>query len=107
MIGRQQEAILAALLSLKTEATTNDVHDVLRGLHSIPSIFIALDRMAKKKLVEMRKGNPISERGGKARLYYKITASGAAALTEARRAQAFQNSLVPVTVKGAGTDDDD
>jgi PadR family transcriptional regulator, regulatory protein PadR len=104
MIGRQQEAILATLLSLKTEATTNDVHEVLGGRHSLPAIFIALDRMAKKKLVEVRKGDPIPQRGGKARLYYKITPSGKAALTEVRRAQAFQNSLIPATVTG---EDDD
>lgn len=99
MIGGQQVAILAALLNLKTEATTNDVHDVLGGQHSLPSIFVALDRMEKRKLVTVRKAAPEPQRGGRGRLYYIITASGKAALNEARRASAYQNSLIEAVAK--------
>ena len=99
MIGGQQVAILAALLNLKTEATTNDVHDVLGGQHTLPSIFVALDRMAKRKLVTVRKAEPLPQRGGKGRLYYTITASGKAALNEARSAHAFHSSLIEAAIK--------
>lgn len=89
MLGRFEESILLALLAAPGEATTTDVYDALvkRLKHVSPgAIYTALDRMIAKKFVSRRKGDPLPERGGKARYYYKITKSGRTALIEAQNA---------------------
>jgi PadR family transcriptional regulator PadR len=99
MIGRLQEAILMALLNTKGEATTLELYEMLSGKHKpllLSSIFIALDRMSRKKLVTRRKGDPLPQRGGKARLYYKITNSGRAALREVENTRTALSSLSKV-----------
>jgi DNA-binding PadR family transcriptional regulator len=96
MIGRFEEAILSALLAAKGEATTNDIFDALQGKYaplSLGALFVVLDRMGKKELVSRRKGDPLPQRGGKARLYYKITTNGRAALIDAQQTTATLGSL--------------
>jgi len=89
VIGRFEEAVLVALINAKGEATTADVYeflaDKLRRV-SFGAIYTTLDRMLNKKFVEVRKGEPLPERGGKARNYYRITSGGRAAVIDARRA---------------------
>lgn len=97
MMGRLEEALLSALLIADGEATTNEIFETLKGKHarlSSAGIFITLDRLSKKGLVSVRKGDPLPERGGKARLYYKITTGGRAALGEVRQASASISSLM-------------
>jgi DNA-binding PadR family transcriptional regulator len=50
------------------------------------SIYITLDRLEQKGLVESRFGDPISEPGGKARRLFRISPAGKSALRSARRA---------------------
>jgi PadR family transcriptional regulator PadR len=50
---------------------------------AIASVYAALERLEKKKLITSALGEPTSERGGKARTYFKATAAG---LAEARDA---------------------
>jgi DNA-binding PadR family transcriptional regulator len=52
-----------------------------------------LDRMGKKGLVTIRKGEPLPERGGKARLYYGLTNTGRAALQQAEQTSAMLGAL--------------
>ena len=88
MLGRFEEAVLMTLINAKGEATTADVYqslaDKLQRV-SFGAIYTTLDRMLDKKFVEVRKGEPIPERGGKARNYYRITSGGRAAVIEAQR----------------------
>jgi len=88
VLGRFEEAVLMALINAKGEATTADVHaslaDKLQRV-SFGAIYTTLDRMVDKKFVEVRKGEPLPERGGKARNYYRITSGGRAAVIEAQR----------------------
>jgi PadR family transcriptional regulator PadR len=55
---------------------------------SFGAIYTVLDRIIAKKLVSRRKGEPIPERGGKARYFYKITSGGRAAVIKAQKAAA-------------------
>jgi DNA-binding PadR family transcriptional regulator len=49
---------------------------------SIGSVYAALDRLERKGLVENRRGEPTAERGGRAKLYFTLTASGSATLEQ-------------------------
>jgi PadR family transcriptional regulator PadR len=88
VLGRFEEAVLVALINAKGEATTADVYETLANKLqrvSFGAIYTTLDRMLDKKFVEVRKGEPLLERGGKARNYYRVTSGGRAAVIEAQR----------------------
>lgn len=88
MLGRFEEAVLVALISAKGEATTADVYEALAdklSRVSFGAIYTTLDRMVDKKFVEVRKGEPLPERGGKARNYYRVTSGGRSAVMETQR----------------------
>lgn len=97
MPGRIEHGILLALRGLRGgKATTTEIYEVLAeklSLTSLGAIYVALDRMIKKRLVERERGKPLPERGGKARFYYKITNAGRAALIEAEEASAALGKL--------------
>jgi DNA-binding PadR family transcriptional regulator len=57
-----------------------------------------LDRLERKGLLKSRTGEPTPQRGGRAKRYYKVTASGAAAVARAQRA--FRNMLDGLTLPG-------
>jgi PadR family transcriptional regulator, regulatory protein PadR len=96
MLGRFEEAVLMALLHVKGQATIADICDALAD-HKIPrsfgAIYTVLDRMLAKKFVTRRKGQPLPERGGKARYLYKITSGGRAPITRAQKARAAWSNV--------------
>lgn len=49
---------------------------------SIGSVYAALDRLERKGLIESRLGEKTKERGGRAKLYFALTASGSATLQQ-------------------------
>lgn len=51
------------------------------------SLYITLDKLRKKGLVETTIGKPSAARGGKAIKYYKLTGEGMVALAEAKKLQ--------------------
>jgi PadR family transcriptional regulator PadR len=73
---RVNEKAYGVLIAREIEA--NSERDV-----AIASVYAALERLEKKKLITSFLGEPTSERGGKARTYFKATAAG---LEEARTA---------------------
>jgi PadR family transcriptional regulator, regulatory protein PadR len=88
VLGRFEEAVLIALINAKGEATTADIYESLADKLkrvSLGAIYTTLDRMVDKRFVEVRKGEPLPERGGKARNFYRITSGGRAAVIEAQR----------------------
>jgi PadR family transcriptional regulator, regulatory protein PadR len=88
VLGRFEEAVLMSLINAKGEATTADIYETLANKLtrvSFGAIYTTLDRMVDKKFVEVRKGEPLPERGGKARNFYRITSGGRAAVIDARR----------------------
>jgi DNA-binding PadR family transcriptional regulator len=87
-LSRKEEFVLLAILQLRKNAygvTLKDYLARLTGKHwSIGAIYDVLDRLARKKLVVVRTGAPLAERGGKARQYYGVTCRGHEALEEVR-----------------------
>jgi DNA-binding PadR family transcriptional regulator len=57
-----------------------------RNLH-FGTLYNTLDKLVKKGLVEIRRGEPTRERGGRSRIYYFLTSSGMESLQKARELQ--------------------
>ena len=96
MIGPFQQAILLVLKKAKAEVTVNAIYATLDGKYaplSKAAIFIALDRMGKKKLVVCHKGVPARRRGGKAQSLYGLTDDGRVALAEGERVRELLDDL--------------
>jgi len=90
MLGELEQLVLLAVLRIDGGAYAVTIRDeietragigVLRG-----SVYVTLDRLERKGWVSSRMGDPLPERGGKARRYFRLTAAGRRALRESRRA---------------------
>jgi DNA-binding PadR family transcriptional regulator len=87
-LGGFELLVLLALMRLADEAYGVPISDAIEQSSgrevSIGSVYITLDRLAKKGLVTSRLGEPTSARGGRAKTYFRITGKG---LREVRQAQ--------------------
>lgn len=88
-LGRFEELVLLALSRLRKEAYGMEVRrtlaDVTERDISIGAVYTALERLEAKGFVSSRRGDPLPERGGRARRYFRLEAAGVAALQEGRR----------------------
>jgi PadR family transcriptional regulator PadR len=93
-LGEFEQLVLLAILHLAA-AGDDDVYGVPivdeierrtgRGVSRV-AVYIALRRLEHKGLVRTWMGDPVAERGGKARRCVKVTRTGQTALVESRRA---------------------
>ena len=92
MLGTFEQMVLLAVLGLGDKAYGRAVfREVERGLQasrtlSAGAMYTTLDRLESKGLVSSRLEEGTPDRGGRARRFYRVTAPGASALTETRRA---------------------
>lgn len=88
--GDFEQMVLLAILHVGMEAYGVPVVEEIRRRtgRSIlrPAVYVALRRLEKKGLVRSRIGDPLPERGGRARKFYEVTPSGMEVLREARAA---------------------
>ena len=93
-LGEFEQLVLLAILQLSA-AGEDDVYGVAiveeierRSRRSVSrvAVYIALRRLEQKGLVNTWMGEPIAERGGKARRCVKVTRTGLSALRESRHA---------------------
>jgi PadR family transcriptional regulator PadR len=66
------------------------------------SVYITLDRLERKGLVSSTLGEPTSERGGRAKTYFRVTAKGLREVRQARRTLINLWDRVPQLQGGAG-----
>jgi PadR family transcriptional regulator PadR len=101
-LGEFEQLILLAILRLgdraygvaiRTEISERAGRTVAPG-----ALYTALDRLEDKGLVKSRVGEPTPQRGGRAKRFFTVTASGAKAL--ARAQHAFQRLLEGLDVLG-------
>ena len=101
-LGEFEQLILLAILRLgdgaygvtiRTEISERAGRSVAPG-----ALYTALDRLEDKGLVKSRVGEPTPQRGGRAKRFFTVTASGAKAL--ARAQHAFQRLLEGLDVLG-------
>lgn len=90
LLGTFEQIVLLAVLGLEQEAYGRAVlRDVQENSPkgrtiSAGAIYATLDRLEAKRLLSSRIERGTPERGGLPRRFYRLTAAGASALTEAR-----------------------
>jgi DNA-binding PadR family transcriptional regulator len=91
-LGEFEELVLLCVCTLGSEATGASIQTALGEqagrAASLGSIYAALDRMARKGAVESWLGEPLPERGGRARRYYRATREGRVALSDLHHVRA-------------------
>ena len=87
-IGEFEEIVLLTVLIMEEEAygvgIKREIQNRLGRKVSIGALHTALQRMTEKGLVQSELGEATSERGGKRKRFFKVTAEGEALLERAR-----------------------
>jgi PadR family transcriptional regulator PadR len=85
-LGEFEELVLLAVARLGENAYGVPIWEALeKASHrsvALGSIYVTLERLEKKGYVSSRLGEATSERGGKAKRYFKVESAGQAALNE-------------------------
>ena len=89
-LGEMELMVLLAVVRLADEAYGVPISKELLILAkreiSLGSIYAALDRLERKGFVSSSLGDSTPERGGRAKRYFRVTATGVRALKTARTA---------------------
>src|SRR5690349_9407652 len=89
-LGELEQIVLLAVLRLGDSAYATPILDeiesqagrtIARG-----ALYTALDRLEQKGCLRSRLGEPLPERGGRARRYFTVTPSAVRALRQSRQA---------------------
>jgi PadR family transcriptional regulator PadR len=88
-LGEFEQVVLLSILRLDDDAygvTIRSEISKCTGREPAPgALYTTLDRLEEKGLVRSRLGDPTPERGGRSKRYFKVSAKGMKALTEALR----------------------
>ena len=88
-LGGFELLVLLALVRLGDEAYGVPISEAIEHSSgrpvSIGSVYVTLDRLAKKGLVSSRLGEPTAERGGRAKTYFRITTAGLRGVQQEQR----------------------
>ena len=101
-LGEFEQIVLLAVLRLKAEAYGASIRaEIAERTGREPTsgaLYTTLDRLEKKGLLKSRIGESTPQRGGRAKRYYHLTASGTVAITRSQRA--FRNMLQGLKLPG-------
>lgn len=84
-LGNFEQRVLAAVAALGEDAYGLSIYDKLRELEDDPnqgSMYVTLDRLERKGYLASRLTEPLAERGGQPRKYYRVKPEGARVLRE-------------------------
>jgi PadR family transcriptional regulator, regulatory protein PadR len=83
-IGQLEQHVLLAILRLQPVAYGISIQQELLARtereYSIGAIYAVLDKLERKGFVSPKQGEATAQRGGRAKLYFNLTAPGQAAL---------------------------
>jgi DNA-binding PadR family transcriptional regulator len=83
-IGQLEQLVLLAILRLQPVAYGISLQKELKlrtkREYSIGAIYAVLDKLERKGFVKTKQGEATPERGGRAKLYFNLTAPGQSAL---------------------------
>src|SRR5260370_26626282 len=88
-LGEFEVLVLTSVIAAGEDAYGAMIHEELEGLVSgnrdvsLGSVYTTLDRLEQKGYVKSWTGEPTAERGGRAKRYYEVQASGQRALRAA------------------------
>lgn len=101
-LGEFEQIVLLAILrlredaygvSIRSEISIRTGRDTARG-----ALYTTLDRLEEKGFVKSRMGDPTPIRGGRAKRYYTVSASGVRAVARSQRA--LQRMLDGLEISG-------
>ena len=88
LLTRTEEIVLLAVYRLDDNAygvtIRQHIERTLQKKFSVGAIYVPLDRLAKRGYLTSYLGEPTSERGGRAKRYFKVSAAGKRALMDTR-----------------------
>jgi PadR family transcriptional regulator, regulatory protein PadR len=88
-LGGFELLVLLALIQLGDDAYGVAISDAIEECSgrevAIGSVYITLERLEHKRLVSSTLGEPTAERGGRAKMYFHVTAKGLREVRQARR----------------------
>ena len=91
MITRAEELVLLAVWKLKENAYSVKIREHLKTVTgkfwSFGAVYMPLDRLVKRGLLESRLADPTAERGGRSKRIYTPTKEGLEALAEIKKIQ--------------------
>ena len=100
LISRIEEIILLGIWRLEPEAygiaILEEVRKATGKAWLTGSIYASLGRLLKHGLVESSEGDPSPERGGRRKIYYRVTPDGLQALKEVRKVNLAIWADIPV-----------
>lgn len=89
-LAEVEQLVLLAVMRLEGDTYAVPIRELILTEAEVDlprgSIYVTLDRLEEKGLVESWFGDPVAEPGGKARRLFRATANGVAAMQAARRA---------------------
>jgi PadR family transcriptional regulator PadR len=89
-LGELEQIVMLAVLRLGDEAYAvpilEQIEDQTGRRVARGALYTALDRLEKKACLRSRVGQPLAERGGRARRYFTVTPAALRALKESRLA---------------------
>jgi DNA-binding PadR family transcriptional regulator len=101
-LGEFEQVVLLAILRLGDEAygvtIRREIATCTEREPAPGALYTTLDRLEEKGLVSSAYGDPTPERGGRAKRYFTVTASGVRAVARAQRA--YQRLLKGVALPG-------
>lgn len=99
LLSRAEEMLLLAVWRLQEEAyglaIRDEVSQATDYTWSIGAVYAPLQRLEKKGYVTTRMGTPVAERGGRSKVYYRLTPAGKKALTRIQQVHAYLWTGIP------------
>ena len=87
-LGEFEELVLLSVRIMADDASGATIQEVLESDAGRPvslgAIYAALDRLARKGLVDSELGDPTPRRGGRRKRYYTVTIEGVTQLEKSR-----------------------
>jgi DNA-binding PadR family transcriptional regulator len=88
-LGEFEHIIILALLRLEDRAygvtVRQEIEFRTKREVSIGAVYATLDRLETKGYVKSRYGDPTPERGGRSKRFFRVTATGVAAMNRTQR----------------------
>jgi PadR family transcriptional regulator PadR len=100
-LSRSEEFVLLAVLYLQEEAYGVAIRDQLRKTTgeswAFGAVFVMLNRLEKKQMLQSRLADPSPRRGGKSKRIYSLTVDGLEELAKVRKVQTAAWKTVPAS----------
>lgn len=100
-LGHFELLVLLAILRVGEDAygvpIAQAIEDATERGVLLGSVYAALERLANKGLVKATMGEPTTERGGRAKKYFAVTAKGIRQVNDARRSLTMLWKGLPAT----------